>query len=393
MNTIKNEKAQEWMLAIILFFMTNPCFVWFTPIPVISTLLFYLIAIVFREVVHPIYVLGYLLFTFFYILVGLRYGFSLSLIYTFAIPLILLMDKPFLCKGFNKFVQILSITLTLSLIVYIMVVLIGISMPHVSINPLNPLRNDTGKGYEMYPFLLIATYSEFRGDILQRFSGMYDEAGVVGTMNAIILVANNYKLKEIKYIPIFLTGLFSFSLYFFVITIFYYIVTMKKSNVLTYLFFASIILYAISFIPGIDYLVYDRFLIEDGVWKGNSRDAGDYAQWFSRFRDTSDYYFGLGPGANLVHNPGGASYKDVIVNYGVIMFSIYIFSWLVFIIRTQKGIINIAIVSMTIMGCIFQRPFITDVFMQLSFLYLLFNTRVKFLPKRTSKLYELSGSK
>lgn len=389
METTKSYNNQVWFLAVILFCMTNPCYLWQTPIPVIAVMLFYLVAVLHSEAIGKKLLIGSILFFLFYVMTGVRYGFSLSFIFTIAIPSILLINKQLLCDGFEKFIIILSVTMTLSLIVYVLMYFFGISFPYVTVPPLNPLKAEAigGYVYEMYPFLIVEPIE--RG-FIQRFHGMYDEPGVVGTMCAIILVAKNFNIRKIVYLPIFLGALFSFSLYFFVIAIVYFIITIKKKNFIGYAIFAAILLYAISFIPGIEELVYARFIIEDGTWQGNSRESLGYGAWFSRFRETSDYWFGLGPGAHLVPNPSGASYKDIIVDNGIILFIFYISSWAVFIFGTQKGIRNIILVSIVIFGCIFQRPFITDVFMQLSFLYLIFEMVKANNNSKHSSLYELS---
>lgn len=363
-------QAQEWLLAVLLFFMTTPYFVWFTIIPTVSVIGFYLLTVAHYSPIKNKYRIGVFLFSIFYFFVAIQYGMELSMVYTIVIPLVFLMDSVFLCKGFDKFIKILSACLAISIIVYILVVFFNVSLPHTPYAPKNAYKVMFGFTYDQYPLLLLDPTN--RGDILPRFYGIYDEPGVVGTICAIIMVTNQYNFKKKSLIPLFIAGFFSFSLFFYIITICYYIITLRRSNIVFTILFAVLIFFVLSKISGVEELVYNRFLIEDGRWLGDSRDKEGYGQWFSDFVNSSDFLLGLGPGANLEHNLGGASYKDIIVNYGFIMFLFYIVSLIVLIFNYSKGLRNLIICSIVIMGYVFQRPFITDVFMPISFLYILY---------------------
>ena len=379
----KNNAIIEWLLGISLFIMTNPCFFWSAQaIVLMSVILFYIIALTNNSIVQQRYVLAFVLFTLFYLLVGIRYGIKPALFYTIAIPLVFLIKPSLLVRGFNRFIEVLSLMLACSLIVYVLVAFLGFSLPHVTIDPINEFKVKEGFVYDMYPFLIFDPRD--LGAIFQRFHGIYDEPGVVGTMCAVILSANGYKLRKWYFIVLFIAGLFSFSLFFYIVTVCYYIINVRLRNMGYVLVIFALIVYGLSFIPGIDILITNRFIIEDGVWQGNSRGTADYEKWYSNFRHTPEYLWGLGPGANLKYNPGGSSYKDMIVNYGLPMFIIYILSYVVLILRTKTSVRNLIITSLVVFGYIFQRPFITDVFMQVILLY--------FIYKNAENRYELSNS-
>lgn len=366
-----SDSTKEWFIAILLFVMTSPFFLWFFPFKTIAVFIFYILSLRYSASIQLKYRFGFLLLTFFYMLVAIRYGFQLSLLYTMAIPIVFVIDKELLCKGFANFIKLFAIFISISLFIYLLVAILQIYLPHSKIAPINTLKAEEGFLYDRYFFLLIDPTE--RG-FLTRFYGLYDEPGVVGTISSVILVSNKYAFKKNKFlIPVFLAGFFSFSLFFYAITIICVLVNLRKGNFAYVLVSFAIIVYVLSFIPGVDILVYNRFLIEDGVWLGNSRSTGDYDLWFHNFIRTSDAWLGLGPGANLLYNKGGASYKDLIVNYGLLMFGLYIFSLFVLIIRSKSSFRDVIVALVIIMGYVFQRPFITDVFMVLSFLYILFN--------------------
>ena len=351
--------------------MTNPFFLWFAPVKTVAVILFYGVSLYHSAPINKRQRTGFFLLTIFYLLVAIRYGPALSMIYTMAIPIVFLIDKSFLCRCFDKFIKIFAVLITISIVVYVMVAILQMNLPHTQIKPINSLKEEDGFLYNRY-FMLLVDPTE-RG-FLTRFYGLYDEPGVVGTIASVILVSNKYAFKKNKYlIPIFVAGFFSFSLFFYIISIVSVFFNIRKGNIIYLLITIPIIIYALSFIPGVDILIYNRFLFEDGVWLGNSRSTEGYDAWFSKFVNTADVWFGLGPGANLLYNKGGASYKDLIVNYGIVMFLMYSMSLFLLIIKTKSTIREIIIASVIIFGYVFQRPFITDVFMVLSILYVLFN--------------------
>lgn len=383
-----SDNTQEWIVAVMLFVMTNPFFFWFTPLKTIAIILFYGVSFLHSAPIKKKYRIGLLLLTIFYFLVAIRYGLKLSMLYTMAIPIVFLINMSFLCRCFDKFIKILAVLLTISLVVYVMVAIVQMNLPHTHINPINSLKAEEGFSYDRY-FMLLVDATE-RG-VLTRFYGIYDEPGVVGTICSIILVSNQFAFKKNKYlIPIFLAGIFSFSLFFYIVSIVGVFFNIRKSNIIYVLISIPIVLYALSFIPGVEILIYNRFLFEDGVWLGDSRSTGNYEAWFNRFTKTADVWFGLGPGANLLHNKGGASYKDLIVNYGIVMFLMYILSLFILIIRTKSTLRDIIVASVIIFGYVFQRPFITDVFMVLSIMYVLFNNKkMKMISPKVDKQYGL----
>ncbi len=383
-----SKDAQEWIVAVILFVMTNPFFLWFAPLNTIAVMLFYGVSLSYSAPIKKKYRTGFLLLTIFYFLVAIRYGLELSMIYTMAVPIAFLIDKSFLCRCFDKFIKIFAVLITISLVVYVMVAILQMNLPCSHINPINSLKAEEGVYYDRY-FMLLIDPAE-RG-FLTRFYGIYDEPGVVGTICSVILVGNKFDFKKNKYlIPTFLAGFFSFSLFFYVLLIVGIFFNIRKSNIIYVLISIPIVLYALSFIPGVDILIYNRFLFEDGVWLGDSRSSNDYKAWFERFIYTADVWFGLGPGANLLYNKGGASYKDLIVNYGILMFIMYILSLFILIIRTKSTLRDIIVASVIIFGYVFQRPFITDVFMVLSIMYVLFNNeKVNTISSTVDKQYGL----
>lgn len=65
--------------------------------------------------------------------------------------------------------------------------------------------------------------------------------------------------------------------------------------------------------------IISRMEYENGNFSGNNRTHGGMDAWYKTyFENSDDYYFGLGAGASQIYNPGGASYKDIIINCGIV---------------------------------------------------------------------------
>ena len=127
---------------------------------------------------------------FMFLLTGIYffYGFlnSTSLqgtLYVCLIPILFYADRKFLTDAFEKFVYVFSITLAFSIIQFILVQILGISMPAKSIQPLNKAKQASYLAYTFY-----VTTNQWGADILPRFFGYYDEPGVVGTLSGLILM-------------------------------------------------------------------------------------------------------------------------------------------------------------------------------------------------------------
>jgi predicted RNA-binding protein with RPS1 domain len=81
------------------------------------------------------------------------------------------------------------------------------------IDPLNPLKDFL---YKQYPFLVMP--NEVINVEFPRFYGVFDEPGVIGTFAGIMLFAERYNLKKISNIILFVSGVFSFSLFFILLS-------------------------------------------------------------------------------------------------------------------------------------------------------------------------------
>lgn len=374
---LKKYKSKEVFWGILLFLLSEPYFVWGNMIIQITCLLLVYGYILINSELKKGVELPFALFTLFYMIVALRLGALFGAVYTLIIPLLLLAPINTLQRGFSFFTYIYSIIIGISILVFIAVVFFGIPISHTQIPPLNELRAADGFMYDKYPFLV-----SMSGESLiqfQRFHGVYDEPGVVGTIDTLILYANKGSFKKWYLIPVFVSGVLSFSLFFY-ISLFLLLIIRFKIGLNGLIMIVVVIgggLFLLSQIEGIDILLFNRFKIEDGDWIGNSRYDYDFKTWYDKFSSTADYYIGLGAGSSAIYNKAGASYKDIIVDYGVITFIIYISSFIIWVLKVQRNVKDRILTLFFIMGLIYTRPFYQSIFFVLSYIYIIYRPKSK----------------
>ena len=376
---------RAFLAAVILILMTPPVFVWGLFAESYSfrfaLSLLYLLCIcggyapISQKRGIPLYLTLILLFFYF------RGEFNLfSAISTIILSSSFLLSPSFINKIAQFFFKVLSIILIPSIIQFVLVEFYNISFPHKTIPPLNELKV---YGYDVYTFY---TMDIDPMAIFPRFCSYFDEPGVVGSFCAIALCCNNFNLKNKYNIPIFIAGLLSFSLFFYLVAIIYMLFFFKlseskeqvsqcgKSRInnkrILFLgkFFIVFLLIALFFIiyyldnEMLNTLIIDRLQFdEERGFSGNRRDISVFKDWYEKFRFSSDYWFGLGKGASLKLNEGGASYKNIIVDYGFIGFFMYLFLFILYaLISYGKDKRSFYIFCFIFFSMVYQRPFITQ---------------------------------
>lgn len=376
----KYNVVKEWLLASLFYIISNPYFFWDTSsiLLLAEICLIFFVITNFRKKVTISQFCGTFILSFFYILVAIRHeGTLLGMCFILILPCFFFLDEELFLKAYNKFILILSITISISIVSYILIVFLDISLPSKEIPPLNPRKDFT---YLRYPFLIMENRDI--GLKITRFYGIYDEPGVLGSMLGIILCKEHFDIKHKKeLIPLLLGGLLTMSLFFYVISVIYFLLFTKFKTKILIILCGALLLPSLMMVDDLKVLLFNRFIIQDGEWLGNSREIAGFSMWYEKFRLSSDYFWGMGSGYNLVVNSGGASYKDIIVNYGLFMFILYILGYA--ILATRHNIKENVLSIILIFSFIFQRPFITD----LSVMYLFLFACLYSPYNQTTKIY------
>ena len=249
-------------------------------------------------------------------------------------------------------------TITISLVVYFLVVWIEYDLPHSIIEPLNNLKS---YNYLAYPFCVIPDENYFS---YFRFCGCYDEPGVVGTIAGVMLITNRWNMRDWKNVVLLLSGVFSFSLYFYLLQFLYFLLYAKvQYKILVLLLLTDLFLY-LQNDELVNKFILTRLDFSGGEFSGDNRTTASFDSWYKNFLFTANFWIGCGKGMAEIVDSGGASYKHLIVDHGFIMFNIYMFSFLYLIWRSHSMSKNFLIMSIVLFSLIYQRPFI------FSYLYL-----------------------
>lgn len=364
---INFSKLEGLLFAFSVFTLSHPFFFWNSKLP---NFLFIIVTIIslknIKIKVDKNIIFSIVIFILLYLTISLRSNFSIyGAITVSLIWIIFLVDEQFLAKVYKYYLFIFSISIIPSILMYISVMFLNLDIPSHYISPMNELKDGF---YREYPFLVVN--ESIRGFPLYRFCGYYDEPGMVGTISALLLFINGFDLRKKINIPIIIAGILSLSLFFYVM-LFVYVLLFTKVKYKLMLLFALFIVLGIAYSN--DFLrvtFFSRFKIENGAFKGDNRTNSSFDIWFGSFRETSNYYFGLGGNASARYNFGGSSYKDIIVNYGLVFFIIYILSFL-YVSIIKSGITkNFLVFTLVFLGIIYQRPSISDYY----YIFLLYSS-------------------
>lgn len=364
-------KLESYIVAAGLFLLVPPYFAWTLPTSIGMIIVFAFSARHFTTS-NPGRVYSFLLLL---LLTIFYFSGSITVIRILIILMLLLLlflKRSFLFSVFNSFIKLYAIMMFPSLCEYVFYLITGSGfVGGKTIQPLNELKTYT---YHAYLFFIVPSHFSF----FPRFHSYFDEPGVVGTLSSLLLAIGGYKLKDRDNIIIFVSGLLSLSLYFYVFSIIYFVFFYENKKLKKFTFIFSVIFLSSLFMyvkkldsPVIEYYIFNRLAIDsDKGFAGNNRDAGDFSLWYREFRKSSDYYFGLGRDAKntLKINVGGASYKDLIVSYGIIGFTLFCILFLLWAHRNYKGKELLLFVFM-FFSLLYQRPFI---FSPIYFVLLLF---------------------
>lgn len=355
----KKDEVEEWLFATCAFGLSAPYFFWGLPL---NGILFLLSTVlVFRNWNLPyeiskirIYIPMFILL---YLWVALRSNFTFFGILTVSLFWTLFSAKSdFLSHSFKKYKTIFAISLIPSILIYVLF-LFGYELSYNTVEPINEIKEGF---YRIYPFTII--YEGIPGFPMLRFHAYYDEPGIVGTISAILLIIDNVNIKNKINIPILLAGILSLSLFFYVILLAYLFVFAKPKYKLiggVIILFGGLLFITIV---GQDFPFFQRFIVENGKFVGDTRTSDSFEVWYSNFLSSIDVWFGYGGNKAQTINVGGSSYKDLVVNYGAIFFIFYILSFIAYIGHYCKSRYSRLVCVFLFLCTLYQRPAIYDYF-------------------------------
>lgn len=256
-------------------------------------------------------------------------------------------------KTFTYFANIYSIIILVSSIVWIGV-LLGYISPIGTIDPTNELKP---YDYSVYPLTVSANYVYFF-----RFHGPFDEPGVVGTFNAILLFILGFKKNDWKTYALLLSGALTLSLFFFIeVVLFFAIKNFVRIRLTHIMIFAAVI--------GVFYeTTKDNEIISNRIWErlewnkesgkleGDNRMHEEGEKIYKQKQWTIDYWFGDRElEKDLQYFEGSSSYKVTVLKCGMICFALYILFFLLYAHKYCRGS-KMLLFTVLLITTLFQRP-------------------------------------
>lgn len=269
---------------------------------------------------------------------------------------IFLFNNNFSYKIFEFFFRIYSISMIPSILIFILVLSgFGHLLPSTILEPIEISKEHD---YIHYPFLVMPDF--LKSIDYFRFMAFYDEPGVVGTISGILLLCRKLQFKDWLTYPVLISGILSMSLTFYImLALNTLIVSDLKTKILVLTILITIVFLSYNYIE--EYLnlyIFDRLNFNDGKMEGDNRTSASFDMFYHNFiRNDSHLFFGYGNNYAKIVNPGGASYKDIIVDNGIFFFIAYILSCMALAsTKLKKKSLMIYIITF---ACVFyQRPFI-----------------------------------
>ncbi len=288
----------------------------------------------------------------------------------------LFLEKDEMKDVLNIFTKFFIISLIPGLLYYLLEKL-GISLainkiysPNqvASINSLD-VKYDISSGYYLHYIGAVMRISSNT-----RFSGIYDEAGLVGTVSALLIISKGINIKKDKSIVFLLISLIlSFSVAGYLLFLIYIVlITFKKGYhklffVTLAFFIAFVLVLNINTSNEVIINLQNRFINENGQFDFiNNRETSQFDRGFKQFEnaDILVKLFGFGRGSSVL-NPyinGSSSYRCSIYDYGYIGFGLMIVFYLLMIAFSGKLNYVKFILILVFFISVYQRPAIMTPF-------------------------------
>lgn len=350
-----------YLLAACLLLTFRPYFTWTNALPAIGAMVLFIGLIVLgkkhRVDKKKLFVLPLLFVICLYSVLTFTVSGLLSLI----IIGFFLLDDQMRIKVIDKFRNLYAVLLIVSIIIFIIVVWLGVDIPYSDLEPANKNKEIT---YKLYPFLVVYNNPRLPFQLF-RFCFIFDEPGVVGTVAAMLLMTYKYKLNKWQNIIIALSGVLSFSTFFFVIS-FVFILFYHFRYIFNIKFLIAV------FGIGLIFATYEsdvfdfETLVFHGVERGNNgKIVGDnrsddaFDKVYKQFWDDglATVLLGKGQDAHSKIAPGIQSYKMIVYDNGVIYMLLSLAFYLIYSLNVFRRVNKDFIMYMLfILAFYYQRP-------------------------------------
>ncbi len=249
---------------------------------------------------------------------------------------------------FEYFYRIILITNMIALIIYLMNVIEPNMFEKV------PYYTENAAYYNFYYTKcgIFAIYGN-------RLCSIFNEPGGLGTVCAFLFIITFRKSTKLEKANLLITGFLTYSLAFFMLIYVFLLLYLFQKNI-KYFWIAALLGVFFLIIPYIDFhndvinLFTARMKIVDGNLAGNNRTTSTFDYLYNNFKNTDDIYWGRGVG--YVLDSHSASYKNYIVQMGILGTGIWLVEWVICVaIKAGKGTYQYMIFVIFLLS-VYQRP-------------------------------------
>ncbi len=241
---------------------------------------------------------------------------------------------------FDIFVTLFTVTLIPSLIFYLFA-LIGVNLPYSVLLPYETIKINGGIYYQHRLFSALIINPAVS---LNRFNGIYYEAGILGTMISMILGIKKYGFngkEKWREKILFVAGILTMSLAFILLTAIFFLSKsiaehkVKNAISLTIIIIGYLVFVSVPFSNATLANIQNRITIVDNSLQGDNRVSRGYERAMEEYynADLKTKLFGYGRGTfgrlQGVSGFDGSSYKSILFDYGYVGFLLCI-SWFIF---------------------------------------------------------------
>lgn len=379
---VQKRNGLEWIAAIMLFLFIPPYFMWgimssnylSIPLTLLLCVLFYKNKRRFSKTDKKL-ILLFAITLLYYTINGLIHGANImgGIARLLVLPYIAVpfAKESFSKQVYNNFLSILSIVLSISLLSYILFLTGAIS----AIGVITHQEGDVLETFDVYPLLVVQ-----RGFDFLRFYGPFAEPGEVGTLSAILLCVQRFGFKDKRIIPIFISGLLSFSLFFYVLVIVYgciYFLTVRKNYFVIILFAALISGFYIATKddPILYTLIWERIEWDDEKqqFKGDSRKSEWVDDYYDKFKKTPQYWTGSSKeqvARFWDYVESTSSYKVVVVTDGIIFVVLYLLFFIIYAFHYRRSNKEFLLFLFVLLANFYQRPNVYNILYLFLYTYL-----------------------
>lgn len=323
-----SEKITSWLFAFFAVLSLWPFFSWKWPvIPISFIILAYFaygcsLLFLYRSNFSLSGFFVFIVLFFVFLIFSLRPGGTPPWFnyYSFFSLLILLLPINKILDVAARFRILFAFSLIPGIFVYVLL-LVGFDLPYTVLEAHNELKESLGIFYRDYGVTVALSHLilEIGNSTIIRFSGIYDEPGLLGTISALFLLADRFNMKSKINIILLISGVISVSLVFYIFTIVGFLMQSNKKII-------GIIFIIVLGVGVYNTPIYDNYLAKrfetsssDGVIADN-RVSDCFKAEYEKFAssDSEVQLLGEGNNAHLSTMCDVSSYKMYIYDYGYI---------------------------------------------------------------------------